>query len=121
VSDQPLDLEPFKRRIQQLKLDGMSHIAAARDEELVGTDWKHDDGPDIECVHCDDIFGECNALRDLVAEVERLAAQLAATHAAIRALRDNWNHYADGIIATTQRHSAERRVIDSAVSVSVLV
>lgn len=69
-----LDLEPFKRRIYQLKLDGGAHITASRDETLVGTDWKHDDGPDIECVHCDDIFGECNALQELVSEIERLRA-----------------------------------------------
>jgi len=66
--EQRLDLEPYKRRIEQLRADGEAHVASWKES------YGHADGPDMECGACDDIFGEANALTELVAEVERLAA-----------------------------------------------
>jgi len=69
--EQRLDLEPYKRRIEQLRADGEAHVASWKES------YGHADGPDMECGACDDIFGEANALTELVAEVERLAAHRA--------------------------------------------
>lgn len=61
------DTDPLARaeqRIEALKVEGEKHLTA-----MIGE--AHEDGPDGQCPHCDDIFGEAHLLCDLAQEIRR--------------------------------------------------